>query len=291
MTTAVTDKPIVALPPYNDFRVTQTGSVIDMAQAQAIAARVLELGAEHGFTREGRAPTEEEQRAFQEGRLVGYHTDKPRDRYDHLIHIYVRGPVEQAFEEAGVEIVFDADRRKVDLFLAEHRAAKAAAARVEHRRAFEGKVETFFADNPQSAAAERYIRSACVFGRRGARAPALSPMDWKDRLSRPTNPYGGNVQPDPPYQPEPSGYRLLTQQAVALTYSQEAYADHSTYLIPVVVEQPTDRDAAQRNLAKIARKLQTHNGWAGSGSTYGFSLHEEDDGCFVIMSVRASISD
>ena len=85
--------------------------------------------------------------------------------------------------------------------------------------------------------------------------------------------------------------QVLTQQAVALTYSQEAYADHSTYLIPVVVEQPTDRDAAQRNLAKIARKLQTHNGWAGSGSTYGFSLHEEDDGCFVIMSVRASISD
>ena len=80
-------------------------------------------------------------------------------------------------------------------------------------------------------------------------------------------------------------------KAVAVSYSQEAYADMFTSLIPVEVIQPTDTAAAKRNLSAIARKLQTHNGWAGSGCTFGFTLTEEEDGCYVVMSVRSSISD
>ena len=290
MTTVLADKPIVALPPYNDYRATQTGSVIDMAQAAALANRIRELGGRGAYHRDGRSPTAEEQAAFREGRLTGYHKDKPTDRYDSLTFIYVQGSVEQAFEEAGFPVVFDDDRRKVQRFFDVWDDEAKRERRAEARTKFEAGVEAFFAAHPQSPAVERYIRAHAVFGKRGASVPSLAPADWRDRLNAWTNPFGVK-DADAPYQPERSGYRLLTNQRVSLGGTQEMYADYSTWIIPVETVEPLNADAARRNLAKIAGKLRTHNGWAGSGSTFDFTLVEEPDGCYVVMGARHSVSD
>lgn len=289
--TAAAETTTIALPPYNAGWDYDTAR-LDEATAQAIAERVLELGADHGFSQEGRAPTEEEQTAFREGRLTGYHKDKPRDRHDRLIHIYTRGPVEQAFEEAGFDPKAHKDRRLVDHFLKAHRDEKLASLEALRAKERAEAINAFLAAHPQTPGAERLIREACAYGAKGGHAPELMVFDWADRLSRVTNPYGGKTTAVAPYAPEPSGYKLRIHEAVSLSYRQEAYADYSTYLIPVTVEEPKDRNAALRNLRQIAVKLGTHNGWAGSGSTHDFTLVDgDDDGCFVVMVSRHSISD
>ena len=288
MTTAEAVKTTVTLPPYNITHYGEGRMTPD--QAEAVAARILELGAQSAFTKDGRAPTAAEQEAFKDGRLAGFDR-QPRDRYDRLVFIYVRGKVEQAFEEAGFDPNSHEDRRLVDTFLAPVREARVAAAKEAARVKHEAAVEAFLADYPASPALERRIRKDTAFGAPGAKVPVLSPENWSDRLNKVTNPYGGKTTADAPYKPEQSGYKLLLDKAVAVSYSQEAYADMFTSLIPVEVIQPTDTAAAKRNLSAIARKLQTHNGWAGSGCTFGFTLTEEEDGCYVVMSVRSSISD
>ena len=288
MTTTEAVKPAVTLPPYN---ITVYGELsMTPEQAEPVATRILELGAESAFTTEGRAPTAEEQEAFREGRLIGYGRE-PQDRFDRVIFVYTRGKVEQAFEEAGFDPNSHADRKLVDTFLEPVREARKAAAKAAARAKHEAGVEAFLASYPASPALERRIRKDTAFGAPGAKVPVLSPENWSDRLNKVTNPYGGKTTADAPYKPEQSGYKLLLDKAVAVSYSQEAYADMFTSLIPVEVIQPTDTAAAKRNLSAIARKLQTHNGWAGSGCTFGFTLTEEEDGCYVVMSVRSSISD
>ncbi len=288
MTTTEAVKPAVTLPPYN---ITVYGELsMTPEQAEPVATRILELGAESAFTTEGRAPTAEEQEAFREGRLIGYGRE-PQDRFDRVIFVYTRGKVEQAFEEAGFDPNSHADRKLVDTFLEPVREARKAAAKAAARAKHEAGVEAFLASYPASPALERRIREETKFGLHGARVPALNPMKWADRLNRVTNPYGGKTTADAPYNPEPSGYKLLLDKAVAVSSTQEAYADMFTDLIPVEIVGPTDRDAALRNLSAIARKLQTHNGLAGSGCTFGFTLSENDDGCYVVMGTRSSISD
>lgn len=112
-------------------------------------------------------------------------------------------------------------------------------------------------------------------------------------LSRPNNPYGGNAKPFPAYTSvaKPSGCKLDTKRTVAVYSSQEAYADYTHTLIPVIVTGAVDEDQARKNLGYLADALQTHNGWAGSGSTYSFALHLESDGAYVVMAGRHSISD
>lgn len=288
MTTAEAAKPTVTLPPYN-ITIYGEGRMTP-EQAEPVAARILELGAQSAFTSAGRSPTAEEQEAFREGRLIGY-SHEPKDRFDRVIYVYTRGPVEQAFEEAGFDPNSHEDRRLVDTFLEPVREARKAAAKEEARVKHVAGVEAFLATYPASPALERRIREETKFGLRGACVPALNPMKWADRLNRVTNPYGGKTTADAPYNPEPSGYKLLLDKAVAVSSTQEAYADMFTDLIPVEIVGPTDRDAALRNLSAIARKLQTHNGFAGSGCTFGFTLSENDDGCYVVMGTRSSISD
>jgi hypothetical protein len=114
-----------------------------------------------------------------------------------------------------------------------------------------------------------------------------------ERLKHPTNPYGGATTGYPAYVSvaKPSGCKLEVNRAVGVGYSQESYADYSTTLIPVVLEGQVDQDASRGNLRHLANSLQTHNGFAGSGSTYQFELKIEDDGAYVIMVARHSISD
>lgn len=289
MTPDTLEAPAVTLPPYNveDFN---AAAGIDTATAEKIAGRILELGADHGFHKTGRSPSPEENAAFRAGALIGFYR-QPRDRHDHLIHIYTRGPVEQACEEFGADPNRRAVRLLVDTFLEPVREQRKAAEIARFKAEFEGKLEAFLTEHPQSPAMERAIRATCVYGERGAHAPALSDQSWwSSYLSRKTDPFGAGKF-DAPYAPEPSGYTLLVKEAVSVSYVQDAYADLHTTLIPVKVSEPTDIAAARRNLGKIADKIRTHNGWAGSGSSYSLELVVEDDGVYVRMSTRASISD
>jgi hypothetical protein len=115
--------------------------------------------------------------------------------------------------------------------------------------------------------------------------------DWAKRVQRPNNPYGGKTTTTPAYTPEKTGAKLLLKQAVGYSYRQETYADESEYLIPVEMTGEIDEAAMRRNLNWIASLLQTHNGWAGSGSTLSFGLVVEPDGAYVTYHNRASISD
>ena len=291
MTDAALDKPIITLPEGNDHRV-DGHSVIDMAQAEALSRRILELGGNHGFHMESRRPTDEEQLAFQEGRLLGHSRDKPRDRHDRVIIVYIDGPVEIAFREAGFGYPCRTDRRKVDVFLEVAREHKLRTERAARREVYEAKIEAFFAGVALSPAAERRLRAETVFGKRGAKLPEVRDLreHWHSRLTVATNPYGVK-ESDPPYVAEPSGFRLLLDQAISFSYTQDSYADYGMTLIPVEATQPTDVAAAKRNLAQISKKLNTHNGWAGSGTGYDLALVQEEDGDYVLMTARHSISD
>lgn len=112
-------------------------------------------------------------------------------------------------------------------------------------------------------------------------------------LDKPNNPYGGNAKGFPPYTlaMKPTGCKLLRKRSVDIEYRQEAYADTSIRIIPAILSADFNREQAQANLNALAKSLQSHNGWAGSGSTYSFSIHVEVDGAYVLMHTRASISD
>jgi hypothetical protein len=112
---------------------------------------------------------------------------------------------------------------------------------------------------------------------RGFEAPERSDLT-RLRPARPYTPKGGCAA------------RMKLAEAVRFSYRQESYADHSTYLVPVEGE-ITDAQACRSNLAAWCESIRTHNGFAGSGSTWSASLVIEPDGAYVEIDCRASISD
>ena len=93
--------------------------------------------------------------------------------------------------------------------------------------------------------------------------------------------------------PAPSGActaRLQLRAAVSYAYEQASYADHSRYLIPVAGA-IGDLAACRQNLASWAEAIRTHTGMAGSGCSYSATLVVTDDGAYVHLDQRASISD
>jgi len=86
------------------------------------------------------------------------------------------------------------------------------------------------------------------------------------------------------------GAKLKLKEAVSYGYSQESYADHSYYLIPVEGE-IGDASVCRSNLHQWCEAIRTHNGFAGSGSTFSAELVIEPDGAYVKLDIRASISD
>lgn len=294
---ALAEKPLVFLPVGNDYRATREGSLIDTSTAAAIFRRMAELGCKNTYGPEAvktRRVTEEETQAWQEGRLRGYYKDAPRDRHDYMMFVNLPGVLSDVFVEFGYPAeVLDADKAKVQIFFDEVTEAERRADRALRRLAYEAKVEAFFAEHPQSPAVERFLRTQCRFGERTAREPRMADMHehWTNRLNSVTNPYGGATTAEAPFTPEHSGFKLKLREAVHYGASQESYADHSFTLIPVEAEGVTDVEAAKRNLYKISRKLNTHNGWAGSGTGYSLSLVIEEDGLYVLMDARHSISD
>lgn len=250
---------------------------LDEATAEKIATRMLELGCDHAGTKLTRLPTPADCAAL--GRTS-----------PDLKIIYVRGPVEDAFEAFGADPNFGLDRNLVDSFLLPMREARAAEALAARQVKWNADLDAFFSAHPMNPSIERAIRAECVFGTRGARLPAVAnDSDWfKRTLAKTTDQWG---KPLPAYVPEESGFALQVETVVIINSTQEAYADHSVSLIPVVATAPYIFEAAHRNLARIAQSLNTHTGLAGSGSTYTLSLVVDVDGAYVRLSARHSISD
>lgn len=95
-----------------------------------------------------------------------------------------------------------------------------------------------------------------------------------------------------PYEPLPGcKAKLHLKQALAVGYTQEAYADHSYIAIPVTIEEGSDLSVCRQNLYRFAQALRTHTGLAGSGSNWDFTLIETEAGAFVFANGRHSIAD
>jgi hypothetical protein len=96
----------------------------------------------------------------------------------------------------------------------------------------------------------------------------------------------------PAYKPEPGcKAALLVKEAVHFSYIQDSWADYSEYLVPIKIEDGADLAVCRRNLAAFARSLSTHNGMAGSGSEWTFTLEEFPAGTVVRAVARHSIAD
>ncbi len=85
--------------------------------------------------------------------------------------------------------------------------------------------------------------------------------------------------------------RLKLSDAVQIDYEQASYADHSRFVIPVEGERPTDLSSCIANLNRFCDAIRTHNGFAGSGSSWTMELVDTPAGLVVYADCRASISD
>lgn len=125
---------------------------------------------------------------------------------------------------------------------------------------------------------------------RGGRKPER--VDYtaflKGALENKCSPFGKTL---PAYKPEPGacGIKLRPAEAVRISYSQESYSDDSAVAIPYTVTagKPADKAVFARNVSELVSRANSHNGWAGSGATYGAGVR---DG-FVVVSCRSSIAD
>lgn len=123
---------------------------------------------------------------------------------------------------------------------------------------------------------------------RGMRKAELSDQSGLARLAIDT----GMANGKPVYQPkEGCKAKLKLREAISFSYSQESYADHTQYAVPVDIPADADLKICRSNLSHFCQCLRTHNGFAGSGCTWTSCLIEHPEGPFVILECRASISD
>ena len=94
------------------------------------------------------------------------------------------------------------------------------------------------------------------------------------------------------YKPDPRcTLRLKLSDAIQIDYEQASYADHSRYVIPVEGECPTDLSPCVANFTQFCKAICTHNGFAGSGSSWTMELIKTPAGPVVYADCRESISD
>lgn len=137
-------------------------------------------------------------------------------------------------------------------------------------------------------AIKHYMRSQ--IGQRGQSEPRRFDMSGFAKAAQSTRDQYG--KPRKAYQADPTcPLRLHLKDAVSFSYTQEAYADYSTHLVPVTGDLPAGLGPCQRNLAAFFRYADTHTGMAGSGANWSASLEVNEHGAFAIVSCRASISD
>lgn len=261
---------------------------IDEEKARAIGARILELGCDHAFYKDGHCATFEENAAFHAGTLLNA-PRSPCDRYDRLAFVYDRGPVERAFEEHDADPMENDARALVDeLVLKPLREQKRAKEEFERAAALRAAVEGF-----ETTPAIRAWMLAKMGQHGFFRAPKRRDLsDFVESAKRTHDQWGKKRAP---FKPDPScPLRLKLKDGVSFGYSQEAYADHSTTLVPVTGEIPKDEATLSRcraNLADFFRRADTHTGWAGSGANWSAELVVTELGAFAVVFCRASISD
>lgn len=124
---------------------------------------------------------------------------------------------------------------------------------------------------------KRHLRESFDRQERGLRAPELRDLTGLKPV-RPYTPRGG------------CGARLMLSKSILYRLSQESYADHTGYLVPVEGE-ILDADICRSNLAGWCEAIRTHNGFAGSGSSWTATLVIDPDGAYVELDARHSISD
>lgn len=126
---------------------------------------------------------------------------------------------------------------------------------------------------------------------RGLRAPEAKDMrSFAKSAQSTTDQYG---KPREAYKAEGGcELKLCLGEAVSFGYSQEAYADYSTYLIPVKGDvSKADINVCNRNISRFFKYSNTHTGYAGSGCSYDAHMIVNEKGALVVLTCRASISD
>jgi hypothetical protein len=130
---------------------------------------------------------------------------------------------------------------------------------------------------------------------RGVQAPKICDLhDTFTAAARRTNDQYGKKRAV--YKPVgPCALTMNLKSAVVATYRQEAYSDDSVYYVPVTGKINADDKAAiancNNNLNAFVRYADTHTGWAGSGCNWSAHLVVTDDGAYVEIGCRSSISD
>ena len=155
------------------------------------------------------------------------------------------------------------------------------------------------AANAQTNPAVRAYLLGVVVGYRGRFEPKADDLSWmvakaQEDRRRPTTIKGERVLLGPtPYTPKDGcPLRLKLKAAVHFGYTQEAYADHQEWVIPVEGEATDEQMLVCRaNLGAFAEALRTANGLAGYGSNYSFALVRTTNGLAVIVNQRSSIAD
>lgn len=168
----------------------------------------------------------------------------------------------------------------VSTVLSKRSLARAQAARMEATRTFE-----------TTPAIRAYMLEH--FDDRGARAPERCDMSWMiERAKRTANQFG---RPREPWTPDASKcpLRLKLAEGVSFISTQEAYADHSTTIVPVEGPIPEGEMLAEcrRRLSDFARRCDSHTGLAGSGTNWSADLIIRPEGAFALISGRHSICD
>lgn len=219
------------------------------------------------------------------------------DNPNHIITSYAQDRnCMQAQQDLGLDLsVSHKDAEAIRAYLSEENDKRSAAYKVAQEalvaRLAKERTEAIDAmalELGLNAGATAWMHKTCTRG-----TPSQTSLtEWfKKSLMRVTPCQYGTKKDRPAYAPEPSGYKLLLDKVVHFSGAQDSYADYSYWLIPVEVTDPVDNAAAHRNLGQISRKLDSHNGWAGSGSTYSMELATGVDGAFITMHARHSLSD
>lgn len=136
-----------------------------------------------------------------------------------------------------------------------------------------------------------YAYAIATFDERGRRIP--EPRDLTHIAKAATTNNGYRSKYHPVYVAEAGcSLRLKLKEAWSIGYCQEAWADHSQYVVPVEGKASgAELEVCKRNLSRFFEAARSTNGLAGYGSSYSHELIETEHGFLVIIDQRSSIPD
>lgn len=141
-----------------------------------------------------------------------------------------------------------------------------------------------------SPAVKHYVISQIETNPRGIDKPEKRDLSWmlpgakglKDQWGKPRAEF-----------PDDEAFPLTVEwdKALSFRYTQEAYADYAEAIVPVSGEIMTDLTETNSHFYQLARRNDTHTGWAGSGSNHEASLVSTPHGLVLVVTSRHSIGD